>query len=96
MIIIEIKYNIRAHLNLTDIKKHITYDLHEPHIAKKTIIGIENKIKLLQDFPYIGRKINDQERILIYKNYLIFYEIQENENLILILRILYTKRNYLP
>ncbi len=75
-----------------NIKYYIMYNLYEPNIANNILNGLKKKITLLKDFPYIGRKVGSyQERVLIFKNYLIFYEIQENKNLILIIRIIHTK-----
>ena len=62
----------------------------EPNIAKKISIEITNKILLLKNFPYIGQIYQDyQNRFLVYKKFLIFYEIKENKNLIIIKRILH-------
>lgn len=74
------------------IEEYITIYLNEPNIANNIILGILEKIFVLEIFPYIGQTYyNDQNRFLIYKNYLIFYEIQENKELVIIKRIMHTK-----
>lgn len=80
---------------MINIDYYITYQLNEPNIAEKMISNINKKILLLKDFPHIGRKFDNQKRVLIHKNYLILYKIQENENLISIVRVLYARKNYL-
>lgn len=74
------------------IEEYITIYLNEPNIANNIILGILEKIFVLETFPYIGQRYsNYQNRFLIYKNYLIFYEIQENNELVIIKRIMHTK-----
>ena len=50
--------------------------------AEKTANKIHDKINLLNDFPYIGRKVPEQDderyRELIYKSYRIIYKIEKN------------------
>lgn len=54
-----------------------------------------DKISILQYFPRIGSIYEgNKERFLIYKNFLIFYEIQESEKIIEILTVIHRKRNY--
>lgn len=74
------------------ISNYITYYLFEPNISQRITAGIIQKIAFLMDFPYMGKRIwKKQERILIFKNYLIFYKIQENQDLIIIMRIMHAK-----
>jgi hypothetical protein len=56
--------------------------------------NIKLKIRSLQYFPYRGAIYsNKYNRILIYKKYLIFYEIHEEEKLIIIKRIIHSNIN---
>lgn len=63
----------------------------------KYINGLEKKISSLKRFPFrgktynLGKKRKEQYRIIIYKNYMIFYVIQNN--FVEIRRILHEKRN---
>lgn len=55
---------------------------------------IRKSILILQEFPYIGAKYEeDSNRFKIYKNFLIFYEIQEKEKQIIIKRIIHKNIN---
>jgi len=71
----------------------------KPTIAVEYITKLEKYIELLQTNPELGlecknKNINKDCRILIYEDYLIFYTIN-NDNNILIIRILNSKINYI-
>ena len=69
------------------------YKLYNPQAANRFIENILNKISILQYLPYIGKIYkNTQERFIVYKNFLIFYEIQE-EKIILIEKVKHMKSN---
>lgn len=49
---------------------------------------------MLEYFPYIGSIYKDnQSRFIIYKNFLIIYEIQENEKIVNIKTVIHRKTN---
>lgn len=74
---------------------YIYYELCNPQAVNRFINNIFAKISILQYFPCIGSVYeSNQERFLIYKNYLIFYEIHEKEKIIEILTVMHRKRNY--
>ncbi|MBP3255060.1 MAG: type II toxin-antitoxin system RelE/ParE family toxin [Clostridia bacterium] len=55
-----------------------------------------DRISILENQPYIGKIYNQiiyNNRVLIHNKYLIFYEIKENENTILIKSVLNDRRN---
>lgn len=54
-----IKIGLEAKENLYQIEKYISKD--SVYYAKKTIEAILNKIKYLELFPYMGRKIPEYE-----------------------------------
>ena len=61
---------------------------------KKKQMKSMKDISILEYFPYIGKvHFDNQNRILIYKRYLIFYEIRENEKVVLIKRIRHSMQN---
>lgn len=73
---------------------YIMYKLYNPQAANRFIENILNKISILQYLPYIGKIYkNTQERFIVYKNFLIFYEIQEEEKIILIEKVKHMKSN---
>ena len=74
---------------------YICYELCNPQAAHQFINNIFVHISILQYFPRIGSICqSNQERFLIYKNYLIFYEIHEQEKIVEILTAMNRKRNY--
>ena len=62
--------------------------------------GIEESILRLRDFPELGHQAYYPElqmqgiRILPVEKYLVFYEIQDTENTVNIIRVLHGSRNY--
>ena len=68
-------------------------------IAKKVILGIENKTNILKIHPRIGQKEellktrNQEFRYLVFKNYKIIYWFNFNENRIEILYDFDTRQN---
>ena len=89
-----IKIESEAKENLNQIEEYISKD--SIYYANKTIKDIVDKIKYLEFFPYMGRKIpeynKEKYRELIYKSYRIFYKINSN---ISILKIVHHSRDIL-
>lgn len=80
--------------NLLDIYYYITYKLCSHRTAVKNVKNMINKIDSLKYFPHRGAIYSDiDHRFIIYKNFLIFYEIQEKEKQIVILRIIHKNIN---
>ena len=74
---------------------YIYYELYNPQVANRFINNIFAKISILQYFPRIGSIYkNEQKRFIIYKNFLIFYEIQEKQKIVKIKTVIHRKRNY--
>lgn len=81
-------------MNLVTIGNYIKYQLCNPIAAFQFMSEIRKSILILQEFPHIGAKYEkDSTRFKIYKNFLIFYEIQEKEKQIIILRIIHKNIN---
>lgn len=74
---------------------YIYYELYNPQAANRFINNIIIQISTLQYFPYRGIIYkNNKERFIIYRNFLIFYEIQEEEKIVKIKTVMHRKRNY--
>lgn len=83
---------LEARQDLIQIREYISRD--SIFYANKTIKEILNKISKLEDFPYMGRKveIHDKKvRQIIYKSYKIFYKLKFNR--IYILQIFHHARD---
>ncbi len=74
------------------IEYYIKYELKNVNAAKKTINNLINKILILKSFPRMGKKYDERIRFIIYKKFLIFYEIQEK--IVIIKTIIHSKVNY--
>lgn len=80
--------------NINQISNYIKIKLKNPIAAENFKINIEKSIYNLSYFPYIGVKYKKtKNRFKIYKNFLIFYEIQEKEKLVIIKRIIHKSAN---
>ena len=89
----------RAQDDIIDIGDYITYTLLAPDTSRNFIKGLRNSISQLKFFPYKFPLVQDDIlqtqgiRCMPYKNYYIFYEIIENIQVVIVLRIGYNKRN---
>lgn len=90
----------RARSDMLDIGVYIACTLLEPDTSRKFIQGLRNSISQLSIFPYRYPLIQDKifgscnVHCMPYKNYYIFYEIDEISNTVIILRIGCNKRNW--
>ncbi len=74
----KIEYTERAIIELNNIYNYIYYNLVNPIAAQKFREQIPKPISNLEYFPYMGKKIsNSNLRYLIFKNYLIFYSVND-------------------
>ena len=79
---------------MINIYNYIRYNLCNPIASINYVENIKSKINSIKVFPYRGAIYLDKyKRFLVHKNYLIFYEIQEKENLIIIKRIIHANIN---
>ena len=76
----KIIYTKRAKVELENLYNYIYFNLANPIAAKRLKANIIKPISKLEYFPYMGNKIsNSNFRYLIFKNYLIFYSVN-NQN----------------
>lgn len=76
----KIIYTKRAKVELENLYNYIYFNLANPIVAKRFKANIIKPISNLEYFPYMGNKIlNSKFRYLIFKNYLIFYSVN-NQN----------------
>jgi len=80
--------------------KYITNDLKNPVAANNLLDEIERHQKNLEDNPYIYPLVNDDYlsekglRLIVIKNYLMFFIINEDNKIVNIIRFLYGRRNW--
>lgn len=92
-----IKLSIVAFKQLKSIGDYITYVLLEPDTSKRLIKGLRSSISNLSTFPYRYPFFDQRRNIrcMPYKNYNIFYSIDENRKTVSIQVIGYNKRNWM-
>ena len=89
----KIEYSIYARQDMKSINSYLVYILFNSKASEYFSQGVKHSIENLQYFPYIGTIYLDyQNRYLIYKNFYIFYEIQEKEKIINIKRIIHKNK----
>ena len=91
----KIKFSPKSKQDIKEIVKYIKDKLKEPSIAKKYEKFFKDKISRLTNFPSKFVEIDEENvtykgiRKLIVKNYIVFYRIIDEKNVISIERILY-------
>lgn len=91
----KVVYLPKAREDLLDIVGYMVNTLHAPKAANDLLDAIEKSIDMLRRFPfscrvYIAkRQLRDEYRLLVVKNYAIFYVVVEDA--IEIRRVLYAK-----
>lgn len=91
----KVKLSIQAKEDYKSIIKYIKYKLLEPNIAERYAELIKDEINTLkynpQKFAIIDHDIIKEYKLkkLIIKNYIVFYRITEDENIVNVEGILY-------
>ena len=97
----EVLLSIKAKEDLKSIVFYIKNNLREPSIAKKYAKVIKEEIISLSYFPQRNAIIDEETiknlkmRKIAVKNYIIFYRINEENNIVSIERILYGASNWI-
>lgn len=86
--------------DLDEIYRYISEELFAENAATDLLKKIEDCIKRLSVFPYYGSHLADEYlrskeyRKLIVGSYIVFYIVNERTKQVVIMRILYGKREY--
>jgi plasmid stabilization system protein ParE len=89
-----------AEEDLDGIFDYITNILEAPVAANRLMAKIEKSIQGLKATPRIGPKCRDEAlskkgyRKLIIDNYIAFYLVNDEEKTIIVMRVIYGRRNY--
>lgn len=90
----------RAKNDIIDIGDYISYTLLEPETAYRFVTGLRSAISTLQKLPNRFALVDDRVlstqgiHCMSYKNYYVFYEIEETMNTVIVLRVGYNRRNW--
>lgn len=96
----KIQFTELAEEDLLSILRYISEVLKSPTAAKNLLIEIEEQITLLELMPFSCSLVLDDYlaskgiRSLLVKNYHIFYTINDSENIVSIIRVLYARRDW--
>jgi addiction module RelE/StbE family toxin len=98
-------YNIQitepAERDLYEIGAYISKELLEPETAKKVVSKIAKGIASLEDIPLRNTLVADKRlsnkgiRKIIVDNYIVFYIVTEEDKTVTIIRILYSRRDWM-
>ena len=99
------RYNViitpDAAVDLSQLNSYIAYTLQVPETALKYIRGLRQEIEKLDSFPGAVAPVPDEPwhsrgiRRIIYKNFYIYYRIDENAKCVYVLNVIYARRNQL-
>ena len=95
-----LKFTPIAYEDLDEIYRYITSELYNEAAANNLLIKFEANIMRLKDFPFSCSFVRDEMlkekgyRKLIVDNYIVFYLVNEVQKEVIIMRILYGKKNY--
>ena len=98
--IFNIEYAPAVHFDLDETAEYITNTLCAPQAAQNLLSKIRKNIENLKTFPFSGTLVDNEEstsvavRWVRVENYMIFYTVNEAEECVYILRILYGSSNY--
>ena len=90
----------KAKNDIIDIGDYIAYTLLEPETAYRFVTGLRSAISTLQELPCRFALVDDLVlssqgiHCMPYKNYYVFYEIEETVNTVIVLRVGYNRRNW--
>lgn len=90
-----------AEKDLYEIGAYISKELLEPETAKKVISKIAKGINSLEDMPLRNALVADERlaykgiRKIMMDSYIVFYIVTEENKTVTIIRILYSRRDWL-
>lgn len=90
----------RAYDDLTNISNYINFNLYEPNTSERVLEKIDKKINSLRFMPHRFTKINNYKlgttiRKCYSGNYVIIYSVDDSKRLVIILNIIYGKRDWI-
>ena len=96
----QIKFTETAKQDLRDIAVYVAEQSGNREIAKKLIVGLREKCRILEEFPESGAIPHDRVlisngyRFLVHGEYLLFYLYKPEENTSYITAVFNAKRDY--
>jgi toxin ParE1/3/4 len=84
---------------MLELFSYVANELSAPQSAEKLLDGIERAVLRLKESPYSAPVARDEYlavqgyRVLIFRKYLVFYKISEDDRSVIIYRVVYGRRN---
>ena len=97
----EVEFSEQGKSDLDEIIRYISEELLSPQAAQKFYSAVNEKLVLLQSFPYLyplyhdDRLVDEDFHFVTIGNYLMFYIVDDDKAIVSIARILYGRRNIL-
>ncbi len=97
--VFEIEYSPDFRLDLIEIADYIANQLFAPSSVEKLLHKIHTSIENLAYFPFSGTALPSKENATVYRwvkveNYMIFYTVDEEKEMLFISRVLFGASNY--
>jgi toxin ParE1/3/4 len=95
-----LKFTQKAYQDLDEIFSYISKTLCDEVAAENLINKIQQSVLRLKDYPYTCSIVSDNllkakgYRKVIVDNYIAFYQVDETETRVIIMRILYGAQKY--
>ncbi|ADB14235.1 type II toxin-antitoxin system RelE/ParE family toxin [Gardnerella swidsinskii] len=92
-------YSPQAFLDLTELYEYIRFTLQVPKTAEKQVNRIKNAIRSLNTMPMRYQLVEWEPwhsmgiRRVSVDNYTVFYQVDENQMTVTVIRIFYSGRN---
>lgn len=96
-----VEFTDTAKYDLREIAFYIADQSQEKSVAVRFVTELQEKCKILEDFPESGAIPRDRmmkstgHRFLVHGDYLIFYKYETSENIAYILAVFNAKRDYM-
>ncbi len=90
-----------AEQDLHEIGRYIAIELVEPAVAKRVIEKLAEAILKLEELPLRNALVADEAlalqgmRKMLVDNYIIFYVVSEEQRKVTVVRILYSRRDWI-
>ena len=96
----KLEYLPVARKDMIEIVRYISLELQNPEAADRLAVELVNAAESVLKFPYATpayqpiRPLKYEYRKMLVQNYLMFYWVDEEKNLVTVSRVIYAKRNY--
>ena len=96
----KVEYLPVARKDMLEIVRYISGELKNPNAADRLAVELINAMENVLTFPYRApvyqpiRPLKHEHRKILVHNYLMFYWVDEDKELVTVARVVYAKRDY--